>query len=304
MGQKAKGHHRNVPYGLETVKKGGKDYNGWEYKVYPQGCVGWSTMLLDTHDATYGANERSAGKVVRYLEETRLSAGYLSSGRGVKWSEKGCEVYGEYMPMSGRRNKVQDRNRKTRRDRALVRLYMERGVRVTRNRVNLLRVVRRDRSMWRELKKIETQTRGMRKRKKILSSKQFAHRGMVASVVRCGTIALEKLLAKFVARALMEGREHKKVLREFEAMMKIQSKQSVRGLKNLGMGKQQTRGYYGVRLVVNGRLDGGRRTAKYTWQIGKVPMGLMSGRIRTGEAVAKTKDGTLGVRLTFCYGRG
>jgi hypothetical protein len=71
-----------------------------------------------------------------------------------------------------------------------------------------------------------------------------------------------------------------------------------------GEGKGEKYGYYGYQVMVKGPLGGARRTMTYVIQNGTVPRGTKKARRVTNQEHAKTKIGTIGVKVTYCYGRG
>jgi hypothetical protein len=311
MGQKVKGYRRNTEYGTRTNKQPSdkESRKGWEYKVNPKGRVGWNIGTSGRKEKGYGSERRRGKKRRTEVEEVRRTEGMWTNGRGRKGGmDKGYVVYGEYYTREkGNTRNVNERalgKERSRRKRERRRRKREtnRGVNVKRERTEL-NSRRKEEGLDKEKKDREKRLeKGKRKRRS----------------ERCGVVALSgrknmsSRRAKRRARERERGRNHIERRRNRERRRTEHGTKSENGRKRLGaegdVGKGEKgvekKGYYGYKVTVKGRLEGSRRSMKYERRKGKIPRGTKRARIRTGEEVAKTTVGTLGVRVEYCYGLG
>jgi hypothetical protein len=106
-----------------------------------------------------------------------------------------------------------------------------------------------------------------------------------------------------LVRELENGVNHREVRRNREKRRRYHEKRKEGGRKKEEE-KEKKKGYYGYQIRVKGPLGGARRTRTYGIQKGKVPRGTKKARRRETSEHAKTKIGTLGVKVTYCYGLG
>ena len=134
------------------------------------------------------------------------------------------------------------------------------------------------------------------------------------AVARSGRMPTGERRTKLIARELERGLNHVEVRRQVENVRKHHAKSSSHGRKSPrgqgGSDRERTPdgrrsgGYYGYQLVIKGPLGGARRTMIKVIQQGTVPRGTKQARRTTSFEHAKTKIGTIGVKVTYCYGRG
>lgn len=341
MGQKVSGYRRNVPYGEASVRvnlpvhrsktQAGQE-RSWRFEVNPKGRVGWNRGTVGRTEKAYGETLSESGWLRKELEEVRKGFGCESNGLGRKGTkETGYQVYGEYTypdrvnprgkveaestkeegegkneekPVKGRKKKVNLRKPYSEKDlrigRERVRRKYEkwRGAKIERSRTNL-KERRKDKGLEGEKKE----------RKLVLgyTSKRVKGGERGEAVALSGVIPTGKRRTKLIVRELEHGLNHMEVRRNVENRRTHHAKSSQYGRKKAGegrKGKGEKYGYYGYQVRVKGPLGGGRRTLSYVIQNGTVPRGSKKARRLTDFEHGKTKIGTIGVKVTYCYGRG
>lgn len=322
MGQKVGGYRRNVPYGHETLllsEQIGKKRNGWMFDVNPKGVVGWNRGTSGRKENEYGSGLSHARRLRKELEEVRRAFGCESNGLGRKGTDQtGYVVYGEYTgrkeggsdsnkKRSNRSNQAKSKRVKVRdqkellvaRDRIVMNYEKNRNVKVDRKRTNL-----KDRRKEKGLEGDKEERRSVLGN----SSKRRKADERCETIALSGTIPTTKRLTNLVVRELESGLNHMEVLRNRERLRRHHAKSSQTGRKRLGLenqtGLQEQGGYYGLNVTVKGPLEGARRTMAYVIQQGTVPRGTKRARRMMTQEHAKTNVGSLGVRVTYCYGRG
>jgi hypothetical protein len=336
MGQKVGGYRRNVPYGQESLLLGNVGASqrktkkvGWIFDVNPKGVVGWNRGTSGTKERDYGKELSHSRRLRKELEEVRRAFGCESNGLGRKGTgQTGYVVYGEYTGVregSGRKDQgesdqgVQEKSGKAFR-------LMGKGSREGLSKVDLL-VARERVAIQYEKKrkiKVDRQRTNLKERRKekglegekeerksvlgVSSSKRVKGEERCEAVALSGVVPITKRRTNLIVRELEAGLNHMEVLRTREGLRRHHAKSSQTGRKRLGEVERETRrlqgGYYGFHVAVKGPLEGARRTMAYVIQLGTVPRGTKRARRRTTHEHAKTKVGTVGVRVTYCYGRG
>jgi len=311
MGQKVGGYRRNVPYGEET-RLLSNEKKGWRFHVNPKGKLGWNRGTSGRKEKEYGKDLSYSRRLRKELEEVRRSSGSESNGLGRKGTkERGYVVYGEYRgpgkPNPKQRKKPgqivrkSDEDLKLARERVCMKYEKLLKGKVERKRVNL-----------KERRKSKGLEDEKKERESVLgyTAKRLKGEERCETIVLSGVVPTGKRRTNLIVRELENGLNHMEVLRNTEALRRHHAKSSQNGRKRLGLetsgegsGKPQG-GYYGFKVSVKGPLEGARRTMTYGVQLGTVPRGTKRARRRTTDEHAKTKVGTLGVRVTYCYGRG
>lgn len=298
MGQKVGGYRRNVPYGKETRLVS----EGWGFKVNPKGRIGWNIGTSGRKKGEYGNTLNDSQLLRKEREEVFGNKNVVSNGLGRKGTkERGYTVYGEYRIRKGKEERSKTVEE---RERALERVVMHyertRGTTVNRERVNLKERSRKEENNW-----VQTE---VAERKTVLgsSSKRQYGEERCYVVARSGRRPVTGRRTKLVTIELESSLSQIDIIRNVESIVRHHGRSSANGRKRLGevetSGNQG--GYYGRNLTVKGPLEGSRRTLAYTIQIGTVPRGTKRARIVESHEHAKTTYGTLGVRVTYCYGRG
>lgn len=299
MGQKVRGYRRNVPYGEESLRI---EKKSWRFEVNPEGRSGWNLGTAGRTEKEYGKSLSRGRKRIQEREEVRNYHGYESNGRGRKGRpERGYVVYGEYTgPDRKEEGKGQERERRVEVGRVrVVRKYEKRRKgKIERKRTNL--------KERRKRKKLEGE-KG--ERALVLGAGRGGKRKKGAerceAVCRSGRMPTGKRRGKLRARELEQGVNHVEVRRSRENLRAHHAKSSPNGRKRRKEKKERGQGgYYGYQVVVNGTVGGSRRTMKYTRQGGTLPRGTKKARRTTSRELAKTKIGTLGVRVTYAYSLG
>jgi len=153
---------------------------------------------------------------------------------------------------------------------------------------------------------------GEKKERKLVlgySSKRVKGTERCEAVVLSGRIPTGHRRTKLIVRELEHGLNHMEVMRNRENRRTHHAKSSQYGRKKVGgqdYGKRSKEkyGYYGYQVRVKGPLGGARRTMSYVIQNGTVPRGTKKARRTADFEHAKTKIETIGVKVTYCYGRG
>jgi len=336
MGQKVGGYRRNVPYGqesllLSTNSSSGKQ-SGWIFDVNPKGVVGWNRGTSGTKEREYGKELSEARRLRKELEEVRRSSGCESNGLGRKGTrQSGYFVYGEYTGGSNglaheKGDSVQGGLDKgstssTKRVRSTGKGGVERlstndlsvaRERVARNYESQRKTkVERKRTNLKDRRKEKGLEGEKEERKSVLvgySSKRVKGEERCEAIALSGVIPITKRRTNLIVRELESGLNHIEVLRNREGLRRHHAKSSQTGRKRLGemerVSPRMKGGYYGLKVIVKGPLEGARRTIAYVIQLGTVPRGTKRARRRTTHEHGKTKIGTVGVRVTYCYGRG
>lgn len=325
MGQKVGGYRRNVPYGRETNLLQGnqeKRGSGWIFDVNPKGRVGWNRGTSGRKEKEYGESLSEGRRLRKALEEVRRTSGCESNGLGRKGTkESGYVVYGEYTRGNSENGgeergeekaelekKREESSIKVRgkedlmgsRERVLIRYEKKREAKVERKRTNL-----------KERREEKGLRRSKKNRMKVLphSSKRRKGEERCEAIALSGRIPTGKRRTNLIVRELENGLNHIEVLRNVEALRKHHAKSSRSGRKRLGESERESSkasngGYYGLKVSVKGPLEGARRTILYEIQLGTVPRGTKRARRMITHEHAKTKVGAVGVRVTYCYGRG
>lgn len=321
MGQKVGGYRRNVPYGKETVllsvKEKSTTRDGWMFDVNPKGLVGWNRGTSGRKEKEYGSSVSDGKRLRKELEEVRRASGCESNGMGRKGTRQtGYVVYGEYTSPSWSHSGTAENSKQSRkrgrtkkrdqvelnvaRERVAMNFEKHMNVKVDRKRVNL-KDRRKEKGLEREKKE----------RRSVLghSSKRRKADERCEAIALSGTIPTTKRLTNLIVRELESGVNHMEVLRNRESVRRHHSKSSQTGRKRLGLdtlkdGSTKKGGYYGFNVTVKGPLEGARRTMVYVVQQGTIPRGTKRARMMITQEHAKTKVGSLGVRVTYCYGLG
>lgn len=298
MGQKVGGYRRNVPYGKETRLV----TEGWSFKVNPKGMMGWNIGTSGRKESEYGITLNNSQLLRKEREEVIENKNTLSNGLGRKGTKEiGYTVYGEYRLRKGKEDidKIkEDRVRSL--ERVVMNYEITRGTTVNRSRTDL-----KDRSIIGENEWIRTE---VNERKTVLSSsskRQYGEERCYA-VTRSGRIPMTGRRTKLITIELENSLSQMDILRNIESVVRHHGISSSNGRKRLGEVDTSIHkgGYYGRNVIVKGPLEGSRRTLAYTIQIGTVPRGTKRARVMESHEHAKTTYGTLGVRVTYCYGRG
>ena len=297
MGQKVRGYRRNVRYGEESRRI---PKTSWRFKVNPEGRRGWDQGTVGRTEKEYGKSLTRGRKRREEREEVRNYHGYESNGRGRKGrAERGYVVYGEYTGPERKEEEGREREKRLEVGRTRVRRKYEkrRKGKVERERRNL--------KERRKKNKLEGE-KGERGR--VLGAGNAGKRKKAGerceAVRRSGRRPTGKRRGKLRARELEQGVNHVEVRRSRENRMAHHAKSSPNGRKRRKDKKEGKGGYYGYQVVVNGTVGGSRRTMKHTIQGGTLPRGTKKARRRTNQEHAKTKIGTLGVRVTYAYSLG
>lgn len=322
MGQKVGGYRRNVPYGKETRLLS----QGWTFEVNPKGVVGWNRGTSGRKEEEYGEELNESRRLIKELEEVRKLYGCESNGLGRKGTKRtGYTVYGEYRSGSNVQSSTAGsklKGYKTRTDRNQLNVALERVVinyetkrkcKVDRKRKNL--------KERRKEKGIETVLNEKEERKSVLgySSKRIKADERCEAVALSGVLPVTQRRTNLIVRELEGNLNHMEILRNRESLRTHHARSSQNGRKRLGEVSEVDQlnkdgngsdtlkkkgGYYGLNVTVKGPLEGSRRTLSYVVQRGTVPRGTKRARIMMSHEHAKTTYGTVGVRVTYCYGRG
>jgi len=135
------------------------------------------------------------------------------------------------------------------------------------------------------------------------------HSKRVKAEERCEAVALSGRMptgerrTKLRVRELEKGLNHMEVRRSVEALRTHHAKGTVYGRKTREAAPHSG-GYYGFKVRVKGPLGGARRTRTYVIRKGTIPSGTTQARRRESTEHAKTKIGTLGVKVRYTYGLG
>ena len=343
MGQKVGGYRRNVPYGRETVgiETSKAKAPTWRFQVNPSGKLGWNRGNSGRKEKEYGESLGEARRLRTEVEEVRKVFGCESNGLGRKGTKEtgytriGEYTYGESLkegrgestrgsgenvhtphtpgekkPLSIRVQKkakkaYDEAKRKVARERIRRKQERRRETKIDRKRTDL-KQRRKDKELTGEKKeRLSVLGRSTKRRKPVERAE---------AVVRSGRIPTGERRTKLIARELERGLNHLEVRRQVENVRKHHAKSSSHGRKSpRGQGGsdgervpdgRRSGGYYGYQLVIKGPLGGARRTMVKVIQQGTVPRGTKQARRTTSFEHAKTKIGTIGVKVTYCYGRG
>jgi len=134
---------------------------------------------------------------------------------------------------------------------------------------------------------------------------------LVSQEGRAGALVLNskrpcaERLTKVVAIQLEDSRKHTDVRSQRRDMRSVLDK-SERGRVDYatimsGNVDHRQGGYRGYRIVTKGTIDGGRRTRKEVLSNGVRPLSTITSPISYGYKQAKTKTGTRGVHIMYCY---
>lgn len=304
MGQKVNGFRRNVPYGQETRLLDGKP---WMLEVNPRGKYGWDRGTSGRKEGGYGRHLSESRRRRKELKEVRRRAGCESNGLGLKgMKESGRKVYGEYRSPSRKPTGTKRGGNTKRRTgeelgvarERVARKYGERrGTSVERNRVDL---------KGKRIDDVEKDQQG-RREKVGTASKRVKREERCQAIALSGKRPVVERRANLIVRELEHGLNHKEVRQQTQARRTYHAENSSSGRKRLGEQPTQrkaTGGYYGFQVMVKGPLNGALRTDDHVMSMGTVPRGTKRARIPTYHEHAKTKAGTIGVRVMYCYSRG
>lgn len=331
MGQKVGGYRRKAAYGQETVSLPtsvwkAKGDRAWRFEVNPEGRVGWNRGSAGTTGKTYGETLSQGRGLRKEVEEVRKLFGCESNGLGRKgrpW--RGYTVHGEYTytpgepkPRVGPRPETPGestgapRGRKGKKPKKKrIQPYVEADFQAARSRLTRKYEGRRG-------AKVERKRRNLKERRKEKGLEaEKKERALVLGPStkrrkageRCEAVTLSGILptaerrTKLIASELEHGLNHMEVRRGVESLRTHHAKSSQFGRIQPGAG-EGAHGYYGYKVRVKGPLGGARRTMTYVIRNGTVPLGTKSARRREGFEHAKTKIGTLGIKVTYCYGIG
>jgi hypothetical protein len=195
------------------------------------------------------------------------------------------------------RSRGSARGRASARERGLARVSRRRhaayGVHVRRQRSDLgLRVAEQDTEGMKEalLKRMPAhQWKG----------KTYTREGVATRVTLTGFYPCAPRRAQLVQRRRAKGRKHREALRRLKTVRAQHAEESERGVKRPG----KAGSYRGYRVRVKGTLDGGLRTRRSEYGVGSVPWSSRDARRSVGRVQARTKVGTMGVSVVYCYGR-
>lgn len=148
---------------------------------------------------------------------------------------------------------------------------------------------------------IETMCRKGTKLRELLVSQE----GRGGVLVLNARIPCAERLSKVVSIQLEDSRKHTDVISQRRDMYAVIDK-SQRGRVDYATiitGSLDSRqgGYRGYRIVTKGTIDGGRRTRKEVLSNGVRPLSTITSPISYAYKQAKTKTGTRGVHVMYCY---
>lgn len=328
MGQKVGGYRRNVPYGLETVrvnqvKTEKNQERSWRFEVNPKGRVGWNRGTVGRTEKGYGESVSHGRRLRKEREEVRKVFGCETNGLGRKGTkERGFVVYGEYTyPDQGEGKPEENREDPTKTGKKVNRVdrrwkkkrYDETELKVGRDRVRRKYEAQRKAKIERKRKDLKKRRKEKalegekNERKQALgqNSKRLKGDERCEAVSLSGRLPTGQRRTNLIVRELEGGLNHIEVMRNRENRRGHHSKSSPNGRKRRGKSEKGERyGYYGYQVRVKGPLGGARRTITYEIQNGTVPKGTKKARRRKHSEHAKTKIGTIGVQVRYCYGRG
>lgn len=310
MGQKVSGYRRNVPYGTKSLKRNpereAQDGGYWMFQVNPKGRVGWNRGDGERTERGYGKDLSHAQGRRNQVEECRKVFGCVTNGLGRKGTRKtGYQVYGEYtygeMEDGEKKQGLIETSSPGMRKRFGSHPEFRQGRHQA--RLRLTRKREQERQVPVERKRLDlksrreanpTQVGEKQERKARLSPGRKRERPgeRVDAVVLSQSRPVQERRAKLIATELESGIHHMESRRKIEKLRKAKTKLSGQA------------GPYGYQIQVKGPLGGARRTIVYLIQEGKIPRGSTQGLTRTGFQHAKTSIGTIGVKVTYCYGLG
>lgn len=339
MGQKVGGYRRNVPFGQKTVrihtekpKTEKKGPRSWRFEVNPEGRMGWNrgtSGRVGSQEKAYGKSLNEGRRLRKEVEEVRKGFGCVTNGMGRKGTkETGYQIYGEYTyedrnPRGEEGKEKQGEEGKPGKEKkkgkvGLKTFATEKDFRQTRERARerLRRKAERQRKAKVERKRTNLKERrkeeGMegigyakKERKSVLgyTTKRKKPSERAEAIALSGCLPTNERRTKLIAKELEAGLNHMEVRRNRENLRTYHSKREEYGRKKETDGAEKS-GYYGYQILVKGPLGGARRTMTYGIQKGKVPRGTKKARRTTSFEHAKTKIGTIGVKVTYCYGLG
>lgn len=332
MGQKVSGYRRNVPYGKESVrlrrsKEKSEKERSWRFEVNPKGRVGWNRGSSGRTEKEYGDSVSNVRILRNELEEVRKDYGCESNGLGRKGTkERGYKVYGEYRHPDSGEDKGKDKEgdvlkeegkgstalKKGNRKKVYIKKELEVGRDRVRRKYEKVRKanIDRERKDLKERRKEKGLEDEKKERKLVVGQGTKRTKG----TERCEAVRLSGRLptgqrrTNLIVKELENGLNHMEVMRGVENRRDHHAKSSQYGRKQWIQGKnglnKEKYGYYGYQVVVKGPLGGSRRTMSYVIQNGTVPRGTKKARRVNNSKHAKTKIGTIGVKVVYCYGRG
>jgi hypothetical protein len=288
--------------------------------VNPEGYLGWNLAGVGTTEKTYGEGVNLGRGLRKEVEEVRKGFGGETNGLGRKGTRaRGYLVYGEYtygdprVPgvSGGSIGSPEPGPGKKKGKKSRTKPYAEEAVQVARARVGRKYEGRRGGKVERQRRNLKT-----RRKDKGLEGEKNERRRVLGPgskrtkpEERCEAVALSGILptgerrTKVRARELEKGLNHMEVRRSLEALRTHHAKGTVYGRKTRGA-EAGSAGYYGYKIRVKGPLGGARRTMTYVIRKGTVPSGTTKARRREHAEHAKTKIGTLGIKVTYAYGLG
>jgi hypothetical protein len=269
-------------------------------QVNPRGKHGWDRGSSGSKEDGYGRHLTEARRRRQELSEVRERAGCVSNGMGLTGTKaSGRTVYGEYRSPSTKRVGTRRTTGEliVSRERVARKAGMRRGTKVERRRVDL-------KELWSD--GFEEDKRG-RKDKAGVSSKRVMRDERSEAIALSGKRPVVDRRVTLVVRELEHGLNHKEVRHTLQSIRVYHAETSQRGRKRLGeqpRRRQGDGGYYGCQVRVKGPLNGGLRTDDMMITLGTVPRGTKRARLPSAHQHAKTKAGTIGVRVMYCYSRG
>ena len=309
MGQKTKGFRRGERYGRSSNRKGrGKGNRGWQFQINPVGIYGYYYNIPAKTNRNYGKYAQDGMMLTNAVEQLLYSKGCTTNGIGVTGSRRhGYTVHGEYRRSN---TNLHDLNASLARVEVIAEELRETKVNRTRTSVEDLRQLATTTTATTATTVMSPLSRPLEDRYQ-RRSKSFRIRGpesrvssidLWKAVVRSGIIPSSTLLAKRVARQLEDTIQHRKVIRELEAIIITHAYDSPHGLKTSSQPLKD--GYWGYKVTVKGVIGGSLRTTQSILQEGRIPESTKEARIATSHSVAKTSIGTRGVQVDYCYGIG
>jgi len=298
------------------VKTEKNQERSWRFEVNPKGRVGWNRGTVGRTKKGYGESVSDGRRLRKEREEVRKVFGCESNGLGRKGTkERGWVVYGEYTYPDREERKSEEKMEMTLKKKKgrMKKTYDESELKVGRDRVRrkyetqIQAMIERKRRDLKKRRKEKALDGEKKERKQVLgqNSKRVKGDERCEAVSLSGRMPTGQRRTNLIVRELEGGLNHMEVMRNRENRRRHHSKSSQNGRKIRGKGGEGDRyGYYGYQVRVKGPLGGARRTMTYEIQNGTVPKGTKKARRRKNSEHAKTKIGTIGVQVRYCYGRG
>lgn len=307
--------------------------HSWIYKVNPKGMLGWNLGGTGITKSTYGINLNESRRLLLSIEEVRIQYGCTSNGLGrTGTKETGYTVYGEYtksikstlnvhvnytnLGNIGSEVSQKEESKKTPRLRDKLPFKDQINIEVAIERVavnfekNRKSKISRKRMCLKDIREEYNRVKEKEELMASISSTISYAEELSESIVLSGILPTVNRTVKLIARELRGELNHIKTLRSREMAISQHALTSPNGRKGVGMSygrsgkKVYDGGYYGYNLTLKGPLDGARRTMSHVIKIGKVPLGTKRAMRVSSHEHAKTTVGTIGIRGSYCYGRG